>query len=121
MPTSQQTRFVRLEGEFVAAGVYSVQPGETFRHLLARAGGFTPEAYLYGSEFTRQSTKRVQQQRLNEYADSLEAQVSVLAATDNARAINDRDAAAATTNAAGAREAIADCGAWCRWAGSCSS
>ena len=28
VPTSQQTRFVRLEGEFVGAGVYSVRPGE---------------------------------------------------------------------------------------------
>ena len=60
VPTSQQTRFVRLEGEFIAAGVYSVEPGETLHHLLQRAGGFTPDAYLYGSEFTRQSTKRVQ-------------------------------------------------------------
>ena len=86
VPTSQQPRFVRLEGEFVASGVYSVQPGETFRHLLQRVGGFTPDAYLYGSEFTRQSTKRVQQQRLNEYADNLDAQISVQAANENARA-----------------------------------
>ncbi len=106
VPTSQQPRFVRLEGEFVAAGVYSVQPGETFRQLLRRVGGFTPEAYLYGSEFTRQSTRRVQQQRLNEYADSLDAQISVQAANENARAISDRDAAAATSNATQARQDI---------------
>ena len=61
----------------------------------ARVGGFTPDAYLYGSEFTRVSTRRVQQQRLNEYADSLDAQISVIASSNNARAINDRDAAAA--------------------------
>ncbi len=107
VPTSQQTRLVHLEGEFVAAGVYSVQPGETFRHLLERAGGFTPDAYLYGSEFTRQSTKRVQQQRLNEYADSLDAQLAVLSANSNARAISDRDAAAATQASLDARESIA--------------
>ena len=85
VPTVQQTRFVRLEGEFIAAGIYSVLPGESLRHLLQRAGGFTPDAYLYGSEFTRQSTKRVQQQRLNEFADSVEAQVSQLSATGQAR------------------------------------
>jgi protein involved in polysaccharide export with SLBB domain len=107
VPASQQTRYVKLEGEFIASGVYSVQPGETLRHLLARAGGFTPDAYLYGSEFTRISTRRVQQQRLNEYADNLEAQVSVQAANGNARAINDRDAAAVNANAADSREAIA--------------
>jgi protein involved in polysaccharide export with SLBB domain len=107
VPTSQQTRFVRLEGEFVASGVYSVKPGETLRQLLARAGGFTPDAYLYGSEFTRQSTRRVQQQRLNEYADNLEAQVSIYSTTANARAVSDRDSAAANTAVAEARQAIA--------------
>ena len=76
VPQSQQTRFVRLEGEFVAAGVYSVRPGETLRQLIRRAGGLTPEAYLYASEFTRQSTRRVEQQRLREYADSLDAQIT---------------------------------------------
>jgi polysaccharide export outer membrane protein len=106
VPTSQQTRYVRLEGEFVASGEYSVQPGETLRHLLARVGGFTTDAYLYGSEFTRKSTQRVQQQRLNEYADSVEAQISVLSANQNARAINDRDAAAANASSLDAREAV---------------
>jgi polysaccharide export outer membrane protein len=76
VPQSQQTRFVRLEGEFTAAGVYSVRPGETLRQLITRAGGLTSEAYLYASEFTRQSTRRVEQQRLREYADSLDAQIS---------------------------------------------
>jgi protein involved in polysaccharide export with SLBB domain len=94
VPTIQQTRFVRLEGEFVASGIYSVEPGETLRHLLQRAGGFTPDAYLYGSEFTRQSTKRVQQQRLNEYADSVQAQIATQAATSNAKAVSALDSQA---------------------------
>ena len=94
VPTTQQTRFVRLEGEFVSSGIYSVEPGETLRHLLQRAGGFTPDAYLFGSEFTRESTKRVQQQRLNEYADSVQAQISAQAAASSAQAISDQDSAA---------------------------
>lgn len=107
VPTSQQTRFVRLEGEFIAAGVYSVKPGETLRQLVARAGGFTNDAYLYASEFTRQSTRRVERQRLNDYADQLEARVSASTAGTSARALNDRDAAAASASAMGARSAIA--------------
>jgi protein involved in polysaccharide export with SLBB domain len=51
--------------------VYSVQPGETLRHLIERAGGLTPDAYLYGSEFTRLSTRAVQQTRIDEYVQSL--------------------------------------------------
>ncbi len=107
VPTRQQTRFVRLEGEFVSSGVYSVRPGETLRALIARAGGFTPDAYLYGSEFTRESTRRVQQQRLSEYADQLEAQVTAATSNAGATALNDRAAAAADTAANSARASIA--------------
>jgi polysaccharide export outer membrane protein len=94
VPTTQQTRFVRLEGEFIASGIYSVQPGETLRHLLERAGGFTPDAYLYGSEFTRQSTRRVQQQRLNEFVDSIQAQIASQTAAANAHAVSALDTVA---------------------------
>ncbi len=104
--TSQQTRFVRLEGEFHSAGIYSVRPGETLRQLLVRAGGFTPDAYLYASEFTRQSTRRVERQRLNEYADQLEAQVSAVS-SGTASGLLGVDAAAAAVTAEQARGAIA--------------
>ena len=71
VPIGQQSKFVRLEGEFRSAGVYQVEPGETLRHLLVRIGGFTPQAYLYGAEFTRESTRDEQQGRLDEYVDDL--------------------------------------------------
>ena len=71
VPLSAQTKLVHLEGEFVHSGIYSVQPGETLRQLVARAGGFTPKAYLYGSEFTRESTRSFQQARIDEYVQSM--------------------------------------------------
>ena len=71
VPMAQQTKIVTLDGEFAHAGVYTVQPGETFRDLVERAGGLTPNAYLYGSEFTRESTRAVQQARIDEYVQSL--------------------------------------------------
>ncbi len=106
VPSTQQTRFVRLEGEFVAAGVYSVLPGETLRGLLRRAGGFTADAYLYASEFTRESTRRVEQQRLREYIDQLDSQISSTTAAAQARAISTNDQLAATASAADARNAV---------------
>jgi protein involved in polysaccharide export with SLBB domain len=96
VPQAQQTRYVRLEGEFVSSGVYSVLPGETLRHLVQRAGGLTPEAYLYGAEFTRESTRRVQQQRLNEYIDQITLQISANTTNSFGRALNASDSAAAT-------------------------
>jgi protein involved in polysaccharide export with SLBB domain len=91
VPQTQQTRFVRLEGEFVSAGVYSVKPGETLRQLVARAGGLTQDAYFYGAEFTRESARRVQQQRFNEYVDQIALQVSTNAQNTASRAISASD------------------------------
>jgi hypothetical protein len=100
VPSEQQTRYVRLEGEVNSAGVYSVQPGETLRGLLQRAGGLTPEAYLYASEFTRESTRKLQQQRLNEYADELEGQLTL--ASLNSAAVTPQE----TVSQAAAQTAI---------------
>jgi protein involved in polysaccharide export with SLBB domain len=106
VPQTQQTRFVRLEGEFISSGVYSVKPGETLRQLVQRAGGLSPEAYLYGAEFTRESTRRVQQQRLNEYVDQIALQASTNASNNAGRAINPQDAAAAAAQQAQAQSII---------------
>jgi protein involved in polysaccharide export with SLBB domain len=71
VPIAHQTKTVRLDGEFAHAGAYTVQPGETLRQLVERAGGLTPNAYLYGSEFTRESTRAVQQARIDEYVRTM--------------------------------------------------
>lgn len=75
LPIAQQTKMVRLEGEFVHAGPYTVKPGETLRQLVERAGGLTPNAYLYGAEFTRESTRIMQQARMDEYIQSLDLRI----------------------------------------------
>jgi protein involved in polysaccharide export with SLBB domain len=106
VPSSLQTRYVRLEGEFEAAGVYSVLPGETLRGLLRRVGGFTPDAYLYASEFTRESTRRVEQQRLREYADQLQAQIAATTSAQVARAASPTEAQSESAATADARSAV---------------
>jgi polysaccharide export outer membrane protein len=74
-PQSKQSKFVRLEGEFQTAGVYQIEPGETLRQLLARIGGITTNAYMYGAEFTRDSTRIQQQERLDEALGRLEVEM----------------------------------------------
>ncbi|HST79372.1 MAG TPA: SLBB domain-containing protein, partial [Verrucomicrobiae bacterium] len=75
VPIGQQSKFVRLEGEFQSAGVYQVQPGETLRQLIRRIGGFTSQAYLYGAEFTRESVREDQQARLDQYVNELDKSI----------------------------------------------
>ncbi len=94
VPLNDQTKFVRLDGEIVSAGVYSVGPGETLRDIVQRAGGLTPNAYLFGSEFTRESTRVFQQQRLDEYVQSLELQIQRGTLNAAASAVSAQDTAA---------------------------
>ncbi|OGC22574.1 hypothetical protein A3J90_06550 [candidate division WOR-1 bacterium RIFOXYC2_FULL_37_10] len=51
---------ITLNGEVVLPGDYYVVPGETLSSVLARAQGFTSDAYLYGAVFTRVSAKERQ-------------------------------------------------------------
>ena len=108
VPIAEQTKFVRLDGEFVHAGTYSAKPGETLRQLVARAGGLTGDAYLYGSQLTRESTRVAQQQRIDEYVQSLQLQIDrgTLAQTSSAVA-SAQDIASATTALATEHELIA--------------
>jgi polysaccharide biosynthesis/export protein len=76
VPLAKRSKFVRLEGEFRAAGIYRAEPGETVRHLVARAGGFTANAYLYGAEFTRESVRREQQKGLDALIENLEEDIT---------------------------------------------
>ena len=76
VPLEEQTKYVRLEGEFIHSGIYSVKPGEGLRELVQRAGGLSPDAYLYGSEFTRESSRVAQQARIDEYVQNLELQIT---------------------------------------------
>lgn len=74
-PLDEQTKYVRLEGEFTHGGIYSVGAGETLRSLVHRAGGLTANAYLYGAEFTRKSTQVLEEKRLDEYVDRIAHQM----------------------------------------------
>jgi protein involved in polysaccharide export with SLBB domain len=75
VPIADQTKLIRLSGEFVHGGVYSAHPGETLRQLVERAGGLTPNAYLYGSQFTRESTRAIQQAGIDQYLQTLNLQI----------------------------------------------
>jgi hypothetical protein len=97
VPVARQNRLVSLEGEVVTPGVYQLLPGETLRQLIARAGGFTPQAYVFGLEFTREETR----QRQRENLAAAIARLETLAATQTAReAANRRDEVSAANGAA---------------------
>src|SRR5208337_2813815 len=64
LPTDKHATFVRVSGEVNAPGVYRVEPGDTLRNAVERAGGLTPHSYLYASQLTRVSTRQAEQEEL---------------------------------------------------------
>lgn len=92
VPVARQTLFVRLEGEIIGSGVYQVTPGETLRQLVARVGGITPNAYMFGAEFTRESTRILQQKQLEELLDRLEQEIQRNLSSGSRSALSPEDA-----------------------------
>jgi protein involved in polysaccharide export with SLBB domain len=72
---------VRLGGEVKVPGIYQLSPGETLPQLLQRAGGLSRDAYLYGTIFSRESTRVQQQDNLNQAVRRMEAQITAETAT----------------------------------------
>ena len=96
LPSERRTRMVKIEGEVSAPGVYQTLPGETLPQLLQRVGGLTLQAYVYGTEFTRESVRKQQQENLDQVIRRLEAQGVNASATLSANLTGDRITQAAT-------------------------
>jgi len=61
--------------------VYQIQPGDTLPDLIQRAGGLSKNAFVYGTEFTRESTRAQQQANLNKSIRQMEADINAQTAT----------------------------------------
>ncbi len=66
---------VVIAGEVKYPGTYTIKKGDRLSSLIGRAGGFTDKAYLRGSEFTRESVRKLQQEQINEMIDRLEREL----------------------------------------------
>jgi protein involved in polysaccharide export with SLBB domain len=78
--SDRETGPVTLAGEAVRPGVYDIRRGERLSELLARAGGLTPQAYAYGTVFTRDSVRLRQQEGFARTARDLETSLIQVAA-----------------------------------------
>jgi protein involved in polysaccharide export with SLBB domain len=75
VPQTERSQYVIIEGEVVRPGVYKLEKDETLHSVLQRAGGLTPDAYVYGSQLTRESARTDQQKSLDELANTMEVQI----------------------------------------------
>ena len=88
VPIARQMRRVRIEGEVARPGDYLVAGTETLPQLIERAGGMTPDAFLYGSELVRESVRRTQQVNYDRALQDMDRAVSARA-TQQANAKED--------------------------------
>ncbi|MBZ5666303.1 MAG: SLBB domain-containing protein [Acidobacteriia bacterium] len=75
VPQVNRSQYVIVEGEVMRPGVYRLETNETLHSVLQRAGGLTPDAYVYGSQLFRESARIVEQKSLDELVRTMEVQI----------------------------------------------
>jgi protein involved in polysaccharide export with SLBB domain len=75
LPQDERSRYVVIEGEVKRPGVYKLDVNETLHSVLERAGGLTPNAYLYGAQLLRESARIEQQNSLDQLVHTMEVQI----------------------------------------------
>ena len=70
-------RYAVIKGEVLFPGTYPLFKGEHLSDLIRRAGGFTDKSYLFGAKFTRQSVRKLQQERLEEVISRMEKNIGI--------------------------------------------
>ncbi|HEX7638978.1 MAG TPA: SLBB domain-containing protein [Burkholderiaceae bacterium] len=101
IPLELQNERVRVQGEVLHPGVFILPPGSHVADALRAAGGMTPGAYPFGTEFTRESVRSTQQQNYRRALQDLEtdmtkAHASVRATSAEEQAAQAESAAANT-------------------------
>ncbi len=76
LPQEVQNEHVRVEGEVAHPGDYILPPGSHIADALRAAGGLTNAAYPYGTEFSRESVRRQQQNNYERALRDLETDMS---------------------------------------------
>mgnify|MGYP003335295662 FL=1 len=74
VPLDKRRVMVRIEGEVASPGIYSAKSDETLPELIAKAGGLTRNAYLYGAAFYREEVRRSQIENQAKLVRRLEAE-----------------------------------------------
>jgi protein involved in polysaccharide export with SLBB domain len=82
MPTRSDNRnqLVSLMGEVMVPGKYQIRAGETLTELIQRAGGLSRNAYVFGTQFLRESIKQQQQDNIDRASQKMQAQIEAQAA-----------------------------------------
>jgi len=76
IPDWEEKIVVTLSGEVQFPGAYAAKKGERLSSVIARAGGFTKDAYFKAAHFSRASTQKTQQEAIDKLIEDLETEVA---------------------------------------------
>jgi protein involved in polysaccharide export with SLBB domain len=105
LPQHRQHKRVMVQGEVAKPGEYIMPPQSTLADVIAAAGGLTPQAYIFGTEFNRESVRRTQQENYERALRDLETEFAK--ATTTQRALTADEAAAQAGRASASDRLIA--------------
>jgi len=72
---------VKVDGEVVHPGTYGIEVGERLSDVLARAGGFRPDAYPYGAIFERVEIREIEEKNRAQLINDAKEQGGAIGAT----------------------------------------
>lgn len=93
LPIQRQNKLVHVDGEVQRPGEYVLPPESSIADALAAAGGLTDRAYLFGTEFRRETVRLAQQVNYDRALRDLETDLARSSSTQRTSA----DEASATT------------------------
>jgi polysaccharide biosynthesis/export protein len=80
---SKQSVVVRIEGEVDRPGSYYLPANTRLEEVLAKAGGLTPRAFVFGTRLERVSVRRQQRESFNDAIAQLEISLAAAPLTSN--------------------------------------
>ncbi|RTL22452.1 MAG: sugar ABC transporter substrate-binding protein [Burkholderiales bacterium] len=104
LPQAKQYKRIRVEGEVARPGDYVLPPTSTLVDAVQAAGGLTAQAYLFGTDLSRESVRKVQEVQYDRALRDLETDFT--RSTSTQRVSNADDAAAAVQKQAGTTRLI---------------
>ena len=84
-----EVKTIKVSGEVVNPGEYSIQKGDTILDILVRAGGYTEESYSEGAVFLRKSIAENQKEGFRRSADELEKTLVNIISEGSIRNLNE--------------------------------
>ncbi|NPA58952.1 MAG: hypothetical protein GXO30_00585 [Epsilonproteobacteria bacterium] len=102
IPNWGERKTVTLKGEVKFPGIYNIRKGEKLSSLIKRAGGFTEEAFIEGTVFTRDSVRKNQIEQYNRALAKIKRELAIY----NAMPANARKASAMAQSSGALNEVI---------------